>query len=308
MKKNLPPLNALRAFEAAARNLSITKAAQELHVTHAAISQQVKLLEDYLKLPLLYREGRRIKLTNQGEVYALALGTAFSTMKQATENLFNQSDPNVITVRMPLTFTMSWFIPRMRDFQEANPDLELRLSTMPREIDFAQENIDLAIYYGNGDWPGLHKDFLLDDCLFPVCSPRLLDQKLTLRSNKDLTAFKFIYVTADLRKKDWPLWFKAAKLSEPTKSSRLYFHDTILALQAAQAGLGVAIAHGPFVKDFLENGQLVAFSDIQLKLPDKYYLVCPESHLSAHKVKKFRSWLLNEVKKFTAKKYSTGSL
>lgn len=292
MTKRLPPLNALRAFEAAARNLSITKAAQELHVTHAAVSQQLKLLENYLNIPLLKREGKRIALTARGILYAQALNSAFSNIHQATEQLQKQNNEHVLTIRMPQTLALRWFIPRMHDFHNTHPDIELRVSTTPAEIDFSQESIDLAIYYGDGRWPDLHKDLLFEDNIFPVCNPNLLADKSKRFLQENIYSFKFIYITAKLRTKDWPIWLMAAKLHEPPKSSRLYFQDTIQALQAAQAGMGIAIAHEPFVIDDIKSTRLIAPFKVKVKLPNNYYLVCPKHDLGKNKIKKFRAWLL----------------
>ncbi len=290
--KKLPPLNALRAFEATARNLSVTRAAEELHVTHAAISQQIKLLEGYLNVPLFVREGKRLNLTAEGKDYALALAAAFTHINQATEHLLKQDDPHVLTVCIPPTLALRWFIPRLLHFQDVHSDLEIRLSTTQREVNFNQQDIDLAIYYGNGNWPGLYRDFLFEDYLFPVCSPKLLDEKKSLNLQKN----KFIYVTAELRKQDWPIWLSAANMTEPPESSKLYFQDTIQALHAAHAGLGIAMTHSPFVIEDIQLGQLIAPFKVKVKLPANYYLVCPKSYLLKAKIKKFRNWLLKEAK------------
>jgi LysR family glycine cleavage system transcriptional activator len=287
-------LNALRAFEAAARNLSVTKASAELHVTHAAVSQQIKLLEDYFGFSLIRREGKGINLTAQGKMYASELTTAFSNISHATSHLFNQDNSNILTIRIPTTLALRWFIPRMQHFQNQHPNMELRISTTQKEINFDEGNIDVAIYYGENHWPGLHKDFLFEDYLLPVCSPKILFKKNVL---ENLNSYKFIYVSAELRKQDWPIWFKAAKIPEPPKSSRLYFQDTVQALQAAHAGLGIAIAHEPFVKDDIQSKQLVSPWNVTVKLQDDYYLIFPESSLGKSKIKKFRKWLLDEAKK-----------
>lgn len=294
--RNLPPLNALRAFETVSRYLSVTKAAMELHVTHAAVSQQIKLLESTLNVALIIREGKRIRLTSDGEAYAAILSTAFTSIKQATSQLQKEYDPYVLTVRIPPTLALRWFIPRMSGFQNKHPNIDLRISTATQEIDFGQSNIDIAIIYGKHNQANLSQELLFDDYLFPVCSPRFLDLKSGKLKNK-FSSYKFIYVSAELRQKDWTHWLKKANLEEPPKSKRLYFQDTIQSLQAAEAGLGISIAHEPFVKDAIKLGKLVPPFDLQLELPSSYYLICPEKNLRYSKVKHFRNWLLAEISK-----------
>ena len=300
MSIRLPPLNALRTFEVIARHLSITQAAEELHVTHAAVSQQLKQLENYLEVALVERSGRRINLTDAGRSYAAALNLAFANIQQATENLFNTND-HVLTVCLPTTLALRWFISRLPGFQSLHPDIEIRMSTLETGIDFMRGTIDLAIHYGDeNDWPELHKDFLLADHIFPIGSPRLLDgrKKIDL-AQRDIYQYKFIYVSAELRSDDWSTWFQAAKIPEPPKSACLYFQTTMQALQAAQAGLGFAIAHELFVNDDLLSQQLIAPFSLKVKTAKNYYLVCSEHSLGKKKVKVFRQWLLNELKSLT---------
>lgn len=296
MVTRLPPLNALRTFEVIARHLSITKAAHELHVTHAAVSQQLKQLENYLEISLVERHGKRISLTDIGKTYATALNLAFANIQQATENLFNKND-NVLTISIPTTLTLRWFISRLHSFQSLHPDIEIRMSTSELGVDLMRGTIDLAIHYGNeNDWPELHKDFLLHDYLFPVCSSRLLDGSKKIDLHKDIQRYKLIYVSAELRSEDWSSWLKAAKIPEPPKSACLYFQTTMQALQAAQSGLGLAIAHELLVSDDLQSQQLIAPFSLKVKTAKNYYLVCPERTLRKKKVKVFRKWLLNEFK------------
>lgn len=293
----LPPLNSLRAFEALGRLLSVTKAAEVLHVTHAAVSQQIKLLESTLNVALVIREGKRISLTSEGKAYAAILTSAFTSIKQATNQLQRENDPNVLTIRIPPTLALRWFIPRMPDFQNKYPNIDLRISTATKEIDFSEDNIDLAIMYGSGERKNLHQELLFDDYLFPVCSPLLLDNLKSKRSKNILDLGKLIYVSAELRHKDWVNWLKEAELSEPPKSRRLTFQDTIQALQAGETGLGIAIAHEPFVRDAIKSGKLTQPFDLKLKLNNSYYLVCPEGNLRYPKVKQFINWLLKEIGK-----------
>ncbi len=296
MIAQLPPLNALRAFAAVARHVSVTKAADELHVTHAAISQQIKVLENYLAVSLVQRTGRNIQLTELGNAYAAALNVAFANIYQATEKLFKKDDA-ILTVCIPPTLTLRWFIPRLSAFQQAHPEIEVRISTLENQIDFMRESIDVAVYYGKEtDWPELHKDFLFYDYIFPVCNPRLLAENKQILSLQTIHKYKLIYVKAELRNTDWSLWCRTMKITEPEKSARLYFETSMQALQAAQAGIGIAMAHEPFVLDELKFKQLVAPFPKKIKTTKNYYLVYPDHSLQKDKVIIFRNWLLNAVK------------
>jgi len=292
----LPPLKTLPAFLAVARHLSFSKAGEELHVTHSAISQGIRLLESFLGQQLFKREANKVFLTPEGEKYYYAINTAMNIISEATPMKFESAN-NILTVNMLPTLAVRWFMARLLKFQSKHPKIELRLSTSGnKEIDFSKNAIDIAVVYGQEtDWAGLQKDLLFSDSIFPVCSPSILEKISVVNFKEKLNDFKFIYVTAELRKKDWSTWFKAAKITEPPASSRIYFQDTIQALQAAHAGLGIAIAHEPFVFDDIKLKQLVAPLDIKVKLTESYYLVYPKSSLKQEKVKKFRKWILDEI-------------
>lgn len=296
MARSLPPLNALRAFEVVARHLSVTRAAEELHVTHSAVSQQIKLLEQYVGVSLLNRAAGRIGLTDQGRRFAGQLTDIFGQLNRATDRLLHAEAGNVLTIKFISTLAMRWLIPRLPSFQEANPELELRLSTGGwQEVDFNVEQIDMAIYYGDGKWPGLQADFLFHDEVFPVCSPKVMGKHKQLNLEKDMLKYKYIYVNQALRKQDWPRWLKAMKLNKPPKSSRVYFQNSSQALQAAVNGLGIAITHGPFVSDDIEQGNLIVAVEHSVRFDDDYYLVYPKTAANKPKIQRFREWLLGQV-------------
>lgn len=287
MSNRLPPLKTLPVFSAVARHLSFSKAAAALCVSHSAVSQSIKNLEQFLGQRLFDREGGQVTLTEAGQRYIVEINAALNIVQEATaREVIGQQETDTVNINMLTSLSMSWLIPRLPDFQERYPNIDIRLSGIRREILFSQDQIDLAVYYGRGKWPGFQADLLFDNELFPVCSPKLLVGK------KDLSEVKFIYVTAPERKDDWPLWLQAANLPEPKESAKLSFTHTIQALQAAENGLGIAIAHSPFVMQEMRAGQLVVPVDIKVQDPNSYYVVYPEANLERENVRLFRDWLL----------------
>ncbi len=291
-KKN-PPLNSLRAFEAVARHLNVGKAAAELRVTHSAVSQQTKLLEDYLGIKLLERIKGKIKLTHAGRKYAADLNSAFNMIRLATEQL-GAAEDNILTINMLTTFAMRWLIPRLSDFQDQYPKLEVRLSTPGRRVDFKTESIDLAIYYGEGDWPDLHADFLFEEYLLPVCAPSLAKKFKKLGLKQMLTTSKLIYVKTEERKNIWSIWLAHAQLPESPLSQRIYFQNSMQAIEAAINGIGIAMAPELFIREDIAAKRLVKLTAEKIKSPSSFYLVCPESYLKQRKIQNFREWILKE--------------
>lgn len=206
---HMPPLKALLAFSVVAETQNVSKAAKKLFVTQSAVSQQLKVLEDYLGTKLLQRKGKYIELTSAGKQYSAKIDTAFDAIRQATITLRSETvNARVITVNMLTTFATRWLIPRLIDFQAEYPDYELRISTPIIQQSFLADEIDAVIYLGDADWPGLAVEFLFTDKIFPVCSPLLLKGK---NKNKlKLSEFSLLQVSADVRKTDWTNWLKAA--------------------------------------------------------------------------------------------------
>lgn len=289
-KKN-PPLNSLRVFEVVARHLSLVKAAAELHVTHSAVSQQLKLLEEYLDLTLIERHQGKLSLSDAGRKYAAELTSGFNIIRLATEQLL-AADNNIITINMLTTFAMRWLIPRLPEFQDRYPQLEIRLSTPSKEVDFKTESIDMAIYYGEGHWPSLHVDFLFDEYLVPVCSPALAAKYKKLSLLQTLVACKLIYVKTEERKNAWSAWLAALGLAEPKNAQRIYFQNSMQAIEAAINGVGIAMAPELFVREDIRSKRLVKLSTTIAKAPSSFYLVCPEISLKQKKIQLFREWLL----------------
>ncbi len=294
IKKN-PPLNSLKAFEATARHLSLVKAAKELRVTHSAVSQQIKLLEEYLELKLIERHKRNIRLTEIGRKYAKELNAAFSMIHAATDQLLNTQ---IITINMLTTFAMRWLIPRLAEFQSQHPNLEIRISTPGREIDFEHESIDMAIYYGKGNWPDLHVDFLFDEYLVPVCAPKLARNFKQMNLQKIINHNNLIYVKSEERGSAWQIWCKAMGLTKPKLSGNIQLQNSIQAIEAAINGLGITIAPDFFIQEEINTGRLVKLTEIKIKSPNSFYLVCSEAMLNQKKTQVLRQWLMSVVKEF----------
>ncbi len=291
----MPPLNSLRAFEAAARHASIVKAAEELHVSHSAVSQQIKLLEEYLGLTLLDRRSGKISVLDSARPYAAELHSAFALIRQATQQLLNSNDEHVLTINLLSTFAMRWLIPRLQNFQDQYPQIDIRLSTPTRRVNFETESIDLAIYYGDGHWPGLHTDFLFHEYFCCVCSPKLFSKIKRWDLATVKKQCKFIYISAEMRKSVWQLWFKQAGLSEPERANRIFMESSMQAIEAAVNGLGIALIPELFIREDVAAKRLAIFPKQKIKSPSSFYLVFPELSLQKKKVQVFRDWLLTQA-------------
>ena len=295
MGRRLPPLNALRAFEAAARLMSFTKAAEELNITPSAISHQIRGLEDYLGVRMFRRGNRALVLTDEGQNYLPALRDAFDSIHTATARLAAKQAGGPLNVSLLTSFAARWLIPRLPRFQALYPGIEVRLSTTVRMVDFRREDIDCAIRHGKGQWPGLTADLLLTEDLFPVCSPSLRAGPKLLKTPRDLADHARIQTL--LRPDDWRMWFNAVGISDIDPDAGPQFESSDLALRAAAEGLGVAMASSTLVAEDLKNGTLVVPFDVKLSSVGAYYFVAPEDRRDQPKIAAFRAWLLSEVKR-----------
>ncbi len=292
MPRRLPPLNALRAFECAARHLSFTKAADELHVTQAAISHQIKGLEDWLGLPLFRRLNRALELTEAGVSYLPSVRDALDTLSQATERLLRRDGSGALTISTMPSFAAKWLVMRLGRFQGRHPELEVRLHTTSQIVDFNQQDVDIAIRFGAGRWPDLRCERLLTEDIYPVCSPALLAGDRPLAKPEDLRHHTLLHDDYFIT---WGTWADAAGLTglDVTRGPR--FDDSGLLLQAATEGTGVALARGVLVADDIAAGRLVRLFDVHLPGDYAYYVVAPPTHFSRPKVKTFRDWLFEEA-------------
>ncbi|MBP2314041.1 transcriptional regulator GcvA [Azospirillum soli] len=292
MSRRLPPLNALRAFEAAARHLSFTKAADELHVTQAAVSHQIKGLEEWLGMPLFRRLNRALLLTEAGQSYLPAVRDALDTLSHATERLFRKDSAGALTISTMPSFAAKWLVMRLVRFQSKHPELEVRLHSTPQVVDFGQQDVDIAIRFGSGRWPTLRCERLLTEDIFPVCSPALLDGDRPLAAPEDLRHHTLLH---DDYMITWSVWAEAAGLTGLDMTRGPRFDDSALLLQAAVEGAGVALARGVLVADDIAAGRLVRLFDVHLPGDYAYYVVAPPHYFSRPKVKAFRDWLFEEA-------------
>lgn len=293
MSRRLPPLNALRAFEAAARHASFSAAAAELSVTPAAISHQIKALEGRLGLVLFRRSPRAVRLTDAGQRYLAGVREGFDHLSAATDQLIAGERSGPLTVSLLASFAARWLMPRLKRFHARHPEIDVRLSTTQMLADFARDDVDLAIRFGRGRYPGLTAERLLSQDVFPVCSPALLDGPRPLRRPEDLKHHTLLH--DDIRE-DWALWLQAAGISgvDPTRGPS-FGSDSGLVVQAAVDGLGVALGRSALVAHELAAGRLVRPFQLALKEQDAYYVVYPPTHIGRPKVKLFRDWLLEEA-------------
>jgi LysR family glycine cleavage system transcriptional activator len=298
----LPSLNALRAFEAAARHLSFTRAAAELNVTQTAISHQIKGLEDQLGVQLFRRLPRGLLLTEEAQRYAPALRAAFEQVAAATEQLSASGAGGALTLSTVPSFAAKWLVPRLGRFRAAHPEIDLRISASLRLVDLAREDFDVAIRMGRGNYPGLRVDALFGEVMFPVCSPRLLAGPQPLRTPEDLLYHVLLHdvdVSASAFMavpQAWRLWLERAGVQGIEVDRGPVFEDSAMLLDAAAEGQGVALGRSALVAADLAAGRLVKPFEISLPFELTYYLVCPEAIADRPKIAAFRAWLLAEAK------------
>jgi LysR family transcriptional regulator, glycine cleavage system transcriptional activator len=287
----LPSLNGLRAFEAAARLLSFTQAAAELNVTQTAISHQIRRLEDQLGIKLFLRHGRSLTLTQEAQDYLPAVRSAFEDLRRATARLHRSGRERRLTVSTTASLATKWLVSRVAAFQDANPGMEIRITTSTGLVDFRREDVDLAVRYGRGHWPGLRADWLMAERLFPVCSPGLLRGSEPLRLPADLARHTLLHTT--VYRDDWGLWLIAAGLPLSIAARRgLTFDLGFMAIQAAVEGLGVALGRLHLVEADIAAGRLVAPFDTVLPQDAGYYVVVPEATAGLADIALFRDWLI----------------
>jgi LysR family glycine cleavage system transcriptional activator len=293
MPYHLPSLNALRAFEAAARHLSFKEAARELFVTRGAVSQQVKALESELGVPLFRRLTRQIVLTAEGQALLPKVRQAFQLISSASEGLMAGQQSATLTISTFPSFAAKWLVPRLGSFTEHHPEIDVRVGATPEVVNFARGGVDLAIRQGQGDYSGLHSDFLLHAELFPVCSPALLKGPLPLREPADLGRHHLLH---HQRAAEWELWLRAHNVEGVDLSHGTRFSDDALVLEAAINGQGVAITREPLATADLAAGLLVR--PFPHTIPDlfAYYLVCLPERANEPKIAAFREWIVQEMR------------
>ncbi len=295
MVDRLPPLKALRAFEAAGRHLSFTRAAGELNVTQAAVSHQIKALETWLDVPLFKRLNRALLLTEPGQQYLHAVRKALESLADATQQLVATGGGEPLTISVMPSFGAKWLVSRLARFGRQHPGVDLRFSAEDKLVDFNHDDVDIAIRFGRGVWPGLHADLLMRQDVFPVCSPRLLkDGPHPLKSPNDLRYHTLLHERP--ASYDWRTWLLAAGVEGVDLIRGPSFSHAHVLLQATIDGQGVALGATPLVDDDLAAGRLV--KPFELTLPGEwaYYVVCPEERAEEANIEAFREWILGEAR------------
>lgn len=287
-----PSLSALRAFEAAARLLNFTRAAEELCQTQGAVSHQIRDLEARLGQSLFLRQKRSLSLTEAGARYLPFVREALQQLRSGEGALRQSRSQSVLTVTLSPNFAAKWLMPRLARFGEAHPDLELRLLASMKHVDFAQDDVDLGIRHGNGDWPYLSVHKLCSEMLFPVCSPALLEGGRTPEGPADLLTLGLIH---DDDRSRWRQWLTAFDVNTEDLHGPS-INQTGLAIDAALGGQGVALARSGLVGMDLLSGRLVRPIAHELPAPFAYWIVCPKEKAEMPKIRRFREWLLAEVK------------
>ena len=292
MAGRLPPLNALRAFEASARQLSFTKAAEELLVTQAAISHQIKSLEEFLGIKLFMRKNRSLLLSEEGQSYYLDIKDVFNLLHDATEKLLARGAKGAITVSLQPSFAIQWLVPRLNAFNLLHPDIDVRIKAVDQPDNSLTEDVDVAIYYGRGRWPNLQADRLQQGYLVPVCSPLLLAGNKKLEKLSDLTNHTLLH---DTSRRDWKRWFKEIGVKGTNVNHGPIFSHSSMVVQAAVHGQGIALAHNVLAKPDIDSGRLIKPFEEVLRSKNSYYVVCREHQADIGKISAFRDWVLDTV-------------
>ena len=292
MARKLPPLSSLPCFEAAARLLNFSKAADELNVTPGAISRAIKHLEDQLNVLLFERKTRSVRLTAVGEPYAQAVRDALEQLAAATALATARRSESTLTVSTSDGFAGRWLVPRLYRFHRAHGGVDVRVSTTGKLTNFLGDGIDIAIRYGSGSYPGLTSEFLTDEEVFPVCSPTLLRGAHPLRKPEDLKHHTLIRDTYPI---DWAAWLSSANVKGVNPHKGLTFDSYTFAVEAAAQGEGVVLGRTMLVAADLAAGRLVRPFKHTLKAFSSFYVVYPPEAIRRRKVKIFRDWLFSEI-------------
>src|SRR5436190_8536852 len=291
MVRKLPPLSALRPFEAAARLESFSRAAEELHLSHGAVSHQVRALEEHLATKLFARHGKRVTLTAAGRTFAERVRASLDEIARAADAARTRN-VNRLSVSVLPSFASRWLMPRLIRFMERHPAIEVNVNASTNLVNFAVEDVDLAIRFGKGPWPQFFCERFLDDEYFPVASPKLAS-RLKLRVPHDLLkpAVRIMREDRDY----WCEWFEAAGVPYEDRVRGPLFNDSTYSLQAAARGEGVALARRSIVLEDLERGILKRLFTLAVPSLERYWFVCPKGSENAPNVKAFRDWVKAEL-------------
>jgi len=290
LPRTLPPLETFRFFEAAARHLNFTRAAEEMHVTHGAVSQRIKRLEDHLGKSLFRRSGRGMVLTDAGRRLLGRVRTAIHEIAEGVEAIRSGHGDRVLTISMVPGFAAYWLLPRLAQFIERHPEIEVNIRPTMALTDFSRDGVDMAVRFGPGTWPGLVSIKLYDEELVPVCSPAFRGGRLP-RTPPDLLKAPLLHD----ERQPWSLWFKAVGLSYRDADQGPRYGDQSLLLAAAMGGLGVALARASLVRAELESGRLIQLFPQSVRTSYSYFIVYPRGSETLPKIQAFQAWLLEQI-------------
>ena len=300
MLRHIPGLQSLKAFDASARHLSFTRAAAELNVTPAAISHQIKELEEQIGVSLFQRTSRHMQLTRQGHILRPAITDALAGLTRALQRIRQAENPAQVRVTASPSIAAKWLVPRLDRFLDTAPGADVRIDVSSSLLDFERDDVDVAIRFGDGNYPGLAVDKLFSDTLFPVCSPALVKGRKPIREPRDLLLHTLIHLDYEAQGAVWPnwrMWMLAAGIKDFNDSRGLHFSQTSLAVQAAIDGHGVALGDSSLVADDIAAGRLVKPFDLSLKSPTQftYHLITAKDLTGRPMTKAFRNWILAEA-------------
>ncbi len=295
MLNRLPPINALRTFEVAAREQSFTRAAELLHITQSAVSHQIRHVESLWGLRLFERRNRRVVLTPEAEALLPVVREFFERLDRTLNELSAQGAKGPLRVSIVSSMALKWLVPRLGRFRQAHPEIDVWLSTTDELVDFDTVDVDVAVRLGHGDWPGLHQTLLLREYVFPVCSPHLFERLGIPGEPAELLDYPLLYRNARDICPRWRDWFADAGVAVRSLPPGSRFPDTSMAVQAAIDGQGVALARSAHVEDDLAAGRLVKLFDIYSPSDVSYYVVCPLGREQHPRIRSFREWLLREA-------------
>jgi LysR family transcriptional regulator, glycine cleavage system transcriptional activator len=299
MSRRLPPLNALRAFEVAARMMNFTLAAKDLNVSQGAVSRHVAQLEAFLGTKLFHRNHRDVRLTAEGVKYAQSIRVAFDRVDEATRCLLRADRARPLRIKLFTTVAIKWLVPRLGRFHAQHPDIDVQITTTGSRVRFDAEDVDFTIQIQRIAQPGVHYERLFEIELQPVCCGSFLDHMPTPRQPEHLLRHALLHSMQ--RPNDWRLWFEAAGITPDAINEGLTFGNSALAYQAAIDGSGIAMAHRPLVRDDLSSGRLVAASGICVVTGESYYLAERDPREASPSAAAFRTWVLSQAAECAAK-------
>lgn len=291
----LPPISALRAFDVAARELSFTKAAEELHVSQSAVSHQIRHIESLWGFPLFVRHNRQVSLTRQAHALVPVIREFFKGLDRTLNEISAEGSKGPLRVSLLQSFAFKWLVPRLGRFNQAHAGIDVWISSTDDIVDFDAAEVDVAIRLGPGGWPGLHETLLLREYVFPVCSPELYESMGRPQAPAALLQQPLLYRYADDICAKWRDWFADAGVEVGSLPPGTRFPSTSMAVQAAIDGQGVALARSAHVEDDLEAGRLIKLFDVHSPSHVKYFLVCPLGNEQHVRIAAFREWLLREA-------------